>query len=370
MTYKDEYNRWLKNATKDSDVVNELKSMDDKAIEDAFYRDLSFGTGGLRGTIGAGTNRMNIYTVAKASQGLSDYLNEYFDNPSIVIGYDSRIKSDVFAKVAAEVFSANAIHVNIWPRLLPVPTVSFATRYLKASGGVMITASHNPSKYNGYKVYGNDGCQITTEAASLVLKDIEKLEIFNDIKRKDFEEGIKDGSITYIDEEVLTSFINEVKNQSVLYGEEVNKDVGIVYSPLNGTGLEPVTRTLKEMGYTNIQEVYLKKKYRQLCNIVNSKLNNNNICFSCYRCYLITVYNNNNSNNKVCTLKRRVNKLFVNSCIKSLFSRIDNANNNIWGVSDKSYIQNRQSKNYKKDTKKLINIFIKSETKSIVENIK
>lgn len=260
MTYKDEYNRWLKNATKDSDVVNELKSMDDKAIEDAFYRDLSFGTGGLRGTIGAGTNRMNIYTVAKASQGLSDYLNEYFDNPSIVIGYDSRIKSDVFAKVAAEVFSANAIHVNIWPRLLPVPTVSFATRYLKASGGVMITASHNPSKYNGYKVYGNDGCQITTEAASLVLKDIEKLEIFNDIKRKDFEEGIKDGSITYIDEEVLTSFINEVKNQSVLYGEEVNKDVGIVYSPLNGTGLEPVTRTLKEMGYTNITVVSEQEK--------------------------------------------------------------------------------------------------------------
>lgn len=253
--YKQEYKKWLTNATEDIDVVNELKSMDDKAIEDAFYRDLAFGTGGLRGTIGAGANRMNIYTVAKASQGLSDYLNKNFTNPSIVIGYDSRIKSDVFAKVAAGVFSANNIKVHIWPTLLPVPTVSFATRYLKASGGVMITASHNPSKYNGYKVYGSDGCQITTEAAAAVLKEIEKLDIFSDVKKKDFEEGVQEGSITYISDEVLTAFINEVKNQSVLYGEEVNKDVAIVYSPLNGTGLVPVTRTLKEMGYTNITVV-------------------------------------------------------------------------------------------------------------------
>ena len=140
------------------------------------YRDLAFGTGGLRGVIGAGTNRMNIYTVAKASQGLADYLKKNFAEPSVAIGYDSRIKSDVFAKVAAGVFAANGVKVNIWPVLMPVPTVSFATRYLHTSAGVMVTASHNPSKYNGYKVYGADGCQITTEAAAEILAEIEKLD--------------------------------------------------------------------------------------------------------------------------------------------------------------------------------------------------
>ena len=139
---------------------------------------LPFGTGGLRGVIGAGTNRMNIYTVAKASQGLADYLKKNYEKPSVVIGYDSRIKSDVFAKVAAGVFAANGVKVNIWPVLMPVPTVSFATRYLHTSAGVMVTASHNPSKYNGYKVYGADGCQITTEAAAEILAEIEKLDNF------------------------------------------------------------------------------------------------------------------------------------------------------------------------------------------------
>jgi len=222
---------------------------------DAFYRDLAFGTGGLRGVIGAGTNRMNVYTVAKASQGLADYLKKNFAEPSVAIGYDSRIKSDVFAKVAAGVFAANGVKVNIWPTLMPVPTVSFATRYLHTSAGVMVTASHNPSKYNGYKVYGADGCQITTEAAAEILAEIEKLDIFADVKTSDFEAGVADGSIQYIPDEVYTAFVEQVKNQSVLFGEEVNKNVAIVYSPLNGTGLKPVTRTLKEMGYTNITVV-------------------------------------------------------------------------------------------------------------------
>ena len=255
MNIKKEYERWLANATADADIVAELKTLDDAKIEDAFYRDLAFGTGGLRGVIGAGTNRMNVYTVAKASQGLADYLKKHYENPSVVIGYDSRIKSDVFAKVSAGVFAANGVQVNIWPVLMPVPTVSFATRYLHTSAGVMITASHNPSKYNGYKVYGADGCQITTEAAAEILAEIEKLDIFADVKTGGFEAGMAEGRIQYIPEEVYTAFVNEVKAQSVLFGETVNKDVAIVYSPLNGTGLKPVTRTLKEMGYTNITVV-------------------------------------------------------------------------------------------------------------------
>ena len=255
MDIKKEYERWLVNATADADVAAELKTLDDTKIEDAFYRDLAFGTGGLRGVIGAGTNRMNVYTVAKASQGLADYLKKNFTEPSVTIGYDSRIKSDVFAKVAAGVFAANGVKVNIWSALMPVPTVSFATRYLHTSAGVMVTASHNPSKYNGYKVYGADGCQITTEAAAEILAEIEKLDIFADVKASDFEAGMANGSIQYIPDEVYTSFVEQVKSQSVLFGEEVNKDVAIVYSPLNGTGLKPVTRTLKEMGYTNITVV-------------------------------------------------------------------------------------------------------------------
>ena len=255
MEIEKEYSRWLKKALADADVTEELKSMDAAEKEDAFYRDLAFGTGGLRGVIGAGTNRMNVYTVAKATQGLANYLRSHFEKPSVAIGYDSRIKSDLFARVAAGVFAANGVQVHIWPVLMPVPTVSFAARYLKTSAGVMITASHNPSKYNGYKVYGPDGCQITTQAAAAVLAEIEKLDIFEDVKTGDFETELKNGNIRYIPEEVYTAFVNAVKAQSVLFGEGVNRDVAIVYSPLNGTGLKPVTRTLKEMGYTNITVV-------------------------------------------------------------------------------------------------------------------
>lgn len=255
MEIKKEYDRWLKYATGDQDVVEELKQMDEAQMEDAFYRNLAFGTGGLRGVIGAGTNRINIYTVAKASQGLADYLNKNYNTPSVAIGYDSRIKSDVFAKVAAGVFAANGVQVHIWPTLMPVPTVSFATRYLGTSAGVMITASHNPSKYNGYKVYGAGGCQITTEAAAEVLSEIEKLDLFADVRQVEFAVGMEQGIIRYIPDQVYTAFVEAVKAQSVLYGEEVDKNVAIVYSPLNGTGLKPVTRTLREMGYTNITVV-------------------------------------------------------------------------------------------------------------------
>lgn len=255
MSYKGEYRRWCELATADADVVSELRNMDDGKVEDAFYRNLEFGTGGLRGIIGAGTNRMNIYTIAKASQGLANYLKKNVPKASVVIGYDSRIKSEKFAKVVAGVFVANDVQVNIWPNLMPVPTVSFATRYLGASAGVMITASHNPSKYNGYKVYGSDGCQITTEDAKEILAEIERLDIFKDVKNSRFEDGVNVESIKYISDDVYTAFVEEVKKQSVLFGEEVNKEVAIVYSPLNGTGLKPITRTLTEMGYTNITVV-------------------------------------------------------------------------------------------------------------------
>lgn len=255
MDFLQEYNRWLSWPGMDAETKDALCAMTREQTEDAFYRDLAFGTGGLRGVIGAGTNRMNIYTVAKATQGLADYLNKQREQPSVCIGYDSRIKSDVFARVAAGVFAENGVKVSIWPRLMPVPTVSFAVRHLGADAGVMITASHNPSKYNGYKVYGADGCQITTQAAAQVLAEIEKLDIFRDVHTGSFEEYLEKGGISYIPVETYTAFVENVKAQSVLFGEEVNKDTAIVYSPLNGAGRWPVLRTLSEMGYTNVTVV-------------------------------------------------------------------------------------------------------------------
>lgn len=254
----DLYNSWLEHADKDIDIVSELKSIsgNDAKIEDAFYRNLAFGTGGLRGVIGAGTNRMNVYTVAKASQGLADYIvNNYkCEDRRIAVSYDSRIKSDLFARVSSEVFAANGINVFIFPELMPTPCLSFAVRELNCAAGVMITASHNPSKYNGYKVYGDDGNQITTKAAKDILAEIEKLDIFNDIKYVDFENCLESGLVKYIDDNVYTSFVEEVKKQSVA-GENIDKDVAIVYTPLNGSGLKPVLRTLKESGFNNITVV-------------------------------------------------------------------------------------------------------------------
>ena len=195
MSIQEKYEKWHEHAN--DEIKEELKGYSEKEIEDSFYKDLSFGTGGLRGVIGAGTNKLNIYTVGKATQGLANYIKE----GSVVIGYDSRIKSDVFARKAAEVFAANGIKVYLYPRLLPVPTVSYAVRYLGASSGVMITASHNPSKYNGYKVYGSDGCQITTEAAKAIQEAINKVDEFEDVKE------YKGESIENIGEEVLDHFI-------------------------------------------------------------------------------------------------------------------------------------------------------------------
>ena len=254
--YKSIYQTWLRKVD-DVDLSKELKGRNEAQIEDAFYRDLEFGTGGLRGVIGAGTNRRNIYTVAKASQGLSNYICKHYPNGkrSVAISRDSRLKSDVFAKIAARVFAANGIEVHIYPQISPVPTLSFATRYLHCSAGVRVAASHNPSKYNGYKVYGEDGCQITTEAAAEVLSEIESIDIFKDIKLISYDEGFEKNLISYIPPKVLTAFIKEVKSQSLLGNESIDKNVAIVYTPLNGTGLIPVTRTLAESGYTNITVV-------------------------------------------------------------------------------------------------------------------
>lgn len=255
-----EYRLWMEKVPGmgilDEDVINELKNMDEKQMEDAFYRELTFGTGGLRGIIGAGTNRMNIYTVAKASQGLANYIIKHFSEEErrVAVSYDSRIKSDIFARIASEVFAANGIKIHIYSELMPTPCLSFAVRKLKCSAGIMITASHNPSKYNGYKVYGPDGCQITTEAAKEIFGEIERIDLFNGIKSVDFHRGMLAGDIQYISEEVYTDFVEHVKKESVLK-EEINKDVSIIYSPLNGTGLKPVLRTLKEAGYTNITVV-------------------------------------------------------------------------------------------------------------------
>ncbi len=260
MDYTKEYKRWCELAKGDIDVENELAAIadDDSKIEDAFYRDLAFGTGGLRGVIGAGTNRMNIHTVAKASQGLADYVIKKFpeNKRKIAVSYDSRIKSDLFSEVASGVFAANGIKVHIYTELMPTPCLSYAVRALNCAAGIMVTASHNPSKYNGYKVYGADGCQITTEAAEIILAEIEKLDVFADVKTSDFESGIANGMIEYIGENVYTNFVEEVKKQSVLSeNDKINKDVAIVFSPLHGTGLKPVLRTLKESGYTNITVV-------------------------------------------------------------------------------------------------------------------
>ena len=260
-TIKNEYEVWKKKVTEDADLTAELTDMEGKEdrITDAFYQNLAFGTGGLRGVIGAGTNRMNIYTVGKASQGLADYINRHFpkEERKIAISYDSRIKSSLFAKRAAEVFAANGIRVFIYTELMPTPMLSWAVRSLSCAAGVMVTASHNPSKYNGYKVYGPAGCQITTDAAAEILGCIEKTDAFEDVKREDFETALENGRISYIGEDTVTSFIEAVKGQSMLTKSEenVDKNISIVYSPLNGTGLKPVLRTLKESGFTNITVV-------------------------------------------------------------------------------------------------------------------
>lgn len=257
MNNNERYSRWLQRA--DASLQGELAAMKNNpdAIEDAFYRDLAFGTGGLRGVIGAGTNRMNVHTVARASQGLANYVLKRFpeEKRRIAVSYDSRILSEEFARMAAGVFAANGIKALVYPRLMPTPCLSWAVRALDCAAGVMVTASHNPAKYNGYKVYGPDGCQITTQAAEDILSEIDALDIFDGPAAMGFDAGVAAGDIDWIGEDVLTAFIEAVKAQSVLFDAPADKSAVIVYSPLNGTGFEPVTRILAECGYENVTVV-------------------------------------------------------------------------------------------------------------------
>ena len=253
MNMQETYRTWCEKATQDADVVNELRQIanDPAQMEDRFYRELEFGTGGLRGVIGAGTNRMNVHTVAKATQGYSQYINAKFTNPKVAIAYDSRIKSDRFAKAAAEVFAANGISVWMYPKIMPTPSLSFAVRDLGCSGGIVITASHNPAKYNGYKVYGADGCQITTEAAAEIQQRIDAVDPFEDVIRMEYEAGISLGMIQTIGEETVRRYLDAVAGASVL-PKNIDRGVSIVYTPLNGAGISCVPRCLSENGFTNI----------------------------------------------------------------------------------------------------------------------
>ena len=228
---------------------------DPEAINDRFYRDLEFGTGGLRGVIGAGTNRMNIYTVRKATQGLADHINQTCKNGSVAISYDSRHKSDVFAKEVARVCAANGVKAYLYPQLMPTPMLSFAVRDLKCSMGVMITASHNPAKYNGYKAYGADGCQITNETADAVLANILAVDEFDSVKLADFDEALAEGKIVYIGEDTVERYFENVQKQSI--HSEIVKASGfrVVYTPLNGTGNKPVREILKRIGIKDVTVV-------------------------------------------------------------------------------------------------------------------
>ena len=253
MSMLDVYLLWRELATLDIDVVEELRQIANEPaqIEDRFYRELEFGTGGLRGVIGAGINRMNVYTVAKATQGYSHYINTKFTAPMTAIAYDSRIKSSRFAQTAAEVFAGNGIQVWMYPQIMPTPSLSFAVRSLGCSGGIVITASHNPAKYNGYKVYGPDGCQITTEAASEIQQRIDAVNPFADVLRIDFQEGVRNGIIRIIGEDTIRRYLDAVAGASVL-PRTVDRGVSIVYTPLNGAGINCVPRCLTENGFTNI----------------------------------------------------------------------------------------------------------------------
>jgi phosphomannomutase len=254
MTEMELYNLWCKNAKEDADLQTELADIkkDNDAINDRFYRDLEFGTGGLRGVIGAGTNRMNIYTVKRATQGFADYLNQEYKNPSVAISFDSRIKSDVFSKAAAEVLAANGIKVHIYKELMPTPCLSFAVRALKCQGGIMITASHNPAKYNGYKVYGEDGCQITLRGAEIILEKINSLDIFSDVKSSSFEEELSKGNISYIGDEIIEAFYKNVLAEGINTDLCASSGLKVVYTPLNGTGNKPVREILKRLGITDV----------------------------------------------------------------------------------------------------------------------
>lgn len=259
-----ELERWIANVS-DEELAAELAEMkkaadagDDSAAVDAFFQDLAFGTAGLRGTLGAGTNRMNIYTVGRATQGFADYLNANFENPSVAIARDSRNKGELFVQVTASVLAANGIVAHVYPKISPVPTLSFAVRDLGCSGGICMTASHNPAAYNGYKAYGPDGCQITSEAAKAISASIANTDAFSGVKTMGFDEAVALGMVKWIDDAVLERYYDAVLSKSVssLSTEQVAEaPLKLVYTPLNGTGLIPVTTVLERAGITDITVV-------------------------------------------------------------------------------------------------------------------
>ena len=252
--YQDMYERWLAAELDDADLKPELESVkgDDAAIQDRFAVALKFGTAGLRGVIGAGTNRMNIYVVRQATQGLANWVKTQGGSQTVAISYDSRIKSDLFAKTAAEVLAANGIKVRIYKALMPVPALSFATRYYNCNAGIMVTASHNPAKYNGYKAYGPDGCQMTDEAADIVYAEIQKTDILTGAKLISFEDGMAQGLIEYVGDDCINALYAAIEARSIRPGICKTAGLKLVYSPLNGSGLVPVTHVLGDIGITDI----------------------------------------------------------------------------------------------------------------------
>lgn len=251
------YNEWLEKANGDPDLIKELESIkgNEDEILDRFYRSLEFGTAGLRGVIGAGTNRMNIYTVGRATQGLADFLNKNYKTPSVAIGYDSRIKSEYFSKEAAGVLAANGIKVYIYDELEPTPCLSFAIRHFHTSSGIILTASHNPAKYNGYKCYNPKGYQMTDEEASETYGFIQKVDYFTGIKKMDFDEGVKSGIIKYIGQDVIDLFLDEVQKQCINPDIVKKADLKVIYTPLNGTGNKPVRKILDRIGVKHVYVV-------------------------------------------------------------------------------------------------------------------
>lgn len=255
MEIKTIYDLWLNNATDDKDLISELENVqeNENEIYERFYRELEFGTAGLRGIIGAGTNRMNIYTVRRTTQGLANFLNKNYKNPSVAISYDSRIKADLFAREAARVLAANGVKAYISKELQPTPVLSFAVRELRCQAGIMVTASHNPAKYNGYKCYGNDGCQMTDVSANTVFDEISKLDYFgDDIKLVSFDQGVADGSIVWIDDSLYETYLDNVQKQSVNPGICETSGLKVVYTPLNGAGNKLVRKILSRIGVNNV----------------------------------------------------------------------------------------------------------------------
>lgn len=257
--YSELYNVWKEKAVDDVDLISELDAIKDneKDIQDRFYKDLEFGTAGIRGVIGAGTNRMNIYVVRKVTQAFAEYLIKTREYPSIAISYDNRTKSELFAKEAACVIAANGVTVHIYKELMPVPCLSYAVRNLKCDAGIMITASHNPAEYNGYKVYGSDGCQLREDAASEIHNISLNVDMFDSIKRIDFNDGLLTGKIKYISDDVTEKYMNCVR--SCLIHPEIfcESDFKVVYTPLHGTGNKPIRKMFSQMG---IESVYIVKE--------------------------------------------------------------------------------------------------------------